>query len=149
MLSYEIYTLWNIYHCDIYINYIDELKSLHRAFNISLILYKIQICCHAVTMMTHPEIGTTTKQQVSCEIKGRVNPANTKQLYNIYTIWFNVEDNEPTLYKFYTNVLYLLGSWQPGNFVPPLCRSGFKGTNVSSTFTLEDSVWWGISVTER
>ena len=52
-------------------------------------------------------------------------PANTKHLYNIYTMldqrqtqkncirfkqcWTNVEDIEPSLYKCYKNVLCLLG----------------------------------------
>ena len=36
-------------------------------------------------------------------------PVNTKQLYDFMQCWTNVEDVGPTLYKWYTNVLYLLG----------------------------------------
>ena len=36
-------------------------------------------------------------------------PVNTNHLYNICTRWTNVEDVGPTLYKCFTNVLWLLG----------------------------------------
>ena len=37
-------------------------------------------------------------------------PSNTKYLYNICTMWTNVNDVGPTLYKCYTHVWCLLGS---------------------------------------
>ena len=38
------------------------------------------------------------------------HPASKKHLYNICTMWINVEDVGPTLYRCYTNVLCLLES---------------------------------------
>ena len=37
------------------------------------------------------------------------HPVNTKHLYDFMQCWTNVEDVGPTLYKWYTNVLCLLG----------------------------------------
>ena len=37
------------------------------------------------------------------------NPVNTKHLYSIYIMLDNVENVGPTLYKRYTNVLFLHG----------------------------------------
>ena len=45
----------------------------------------------------------------SCTDRDIIFPVNTKHLYDFMQCWTNVEDVGPTLYKWYTNVLCLLG----------------------------------------
>ena len=55
-------------------------------------------------------------------------PVNTKQLYDFMQCWTNVEDVGPTLYKYYTNVLCLLGNiLKPSMWYGAVWQHKFRG----------------------